>query len=336
VNLLINLNNKNIIDSKLFFNYSNLIKLIFSLFYSFILIFLIPVDGSILDRANYLEYAGTSEVIILRNISSGLLPFIVNEPIWLLINIFFNQFVQPEVTVRIIIFFASFVSCILILKSNSKHLLILFIILLFPNVLIKYIIHLRQGLAVSFFLLGWFSSKKNTRLILYFISPLIHSSFFIVLVLYILSKIVQNIKISNELSFILVVIFGLITSFMISNVSIFLGARQGEEYNFNIIQVSGIGFLFWTLIYIIFSLQGKSFIKNHHFELSILIFYLSTYFFLDVTGRIFESVVILILLAGIDLTKWRKLAFLYAVTAFVSISWILNYNKSWFGWGLDF
>ncbi len=333
---MINLYNNNLVDSKNDIDYSILIKFTFSLFYSFSLIYLIPVDGSILDRMNYLEYAGSSEVIILRNIASGYLSFLVNEPIWLLINILFNQFVQPEVTVRIIIFFASFVSCFLILKSNSKHLLILFVFLVFPNVLIKYIIHLRQGLAVSFFLLGWFSSKKHTRLILFFTSSLIHSSFFFVLLLYLLTKIFQKIKISNELSFILVVIFGLVTSLLISSVSNFLGARQGAEYNFNATQVSGFGFLFWSLIFTIFCLQGKSFITNHLFELSILIFYLSTYFLIDVTGRIFESVVILILLAGVDLTKWRKLAFFYAVTGFVGISWLLSLNKSWFGWGLDF
>ena len=310
-------------------------SMVLAFVYATILITIIPNDGTILDRLNYLEYASSSEIILLRYLTNGFLSLIANEPIWLLINLISNQFFQPEATLKIIIFCASFISSYLILKSNSRYFLFLLIILIFPNVLIKYIVHLRQGLAISIFLLGWFSTSKFKALLLYTISPLIHSSFFFILAIFLLIYLLQKIHLTNELILFLVIIFGFIVGFSISYLTNVFGARQAEEYDFKLTQVSGLGFLFWSFIFLIYWFQGKKFVQSHLFVIAPLVFYLSTYFLIDVTSRIFESVVIIVLLAGFNLTSWRFHAFFILVCMFVSFSWVISLNKTWLGWGFE-
>src|SRR5690554_384590 len=154
-----------------------------SIFYAYTLASLIPMDDSIKDRVNYLAYASDSGVIYLRYLSSGVLAFLSNEPVWLGVNVVLGQFLSPEQVVFYIVLFSAFWSSYLILKFDSRYFLLLLVVVFFPQVIGKYVVHLRQGLAVSIFLLGWFSVSKNFRYILFFLTPFIHASFFFVLLL---------------------------------------------------------------------------------------------------------------------------------------------------------
>jgi hypothetical protein len=307
--------------------------LLASLIYSLALVYFIPINDLITDRLNYLTYASNSDVIALSYLSKGLLSFIFNEPVWLAINIVLNQFLSPERVVSVIVFFSALVSAYLVLKTNPKYFLFLLFILVFPQVIKNYIIHLRQGLAISIFLLGWFTHSKPYRWILFGLTPFIHASFFFVLFLLAYVSILKNTKFAFDLRTIAVVILGLAIGLGLNLIAKLLGARQATEYQFSTTNVSGLGFIFWLCIFILYSLQGRSFVNNHVFAISSIAFYLTTYLLFEVTGRIFESTTIIVLLAGLDLTAWRRKFFLAAIALFILFSWLLRLNQPWLGWG---
>ncbi|MGI2153086.1 EpsG family protein [Shewanella oncorhynchi] len=303
-----------------------------ALLYSLMLVFIIPIDA-VMDRANYLIYASDSELIFARYFSIGFLSVFTNEPVWLIINVFLNRFFTAENVVFIVIFFSSFISSYLVLKSNPKYFFFLLFILFMPQVVSKYIVHLRQGLAISIFLVGW--SLKNTRwrFLLLLITPFIHSSFFFVLFLYFFSEISLKLKLDRDIRSILVVFLGLGLGLGLGYVANLIGARQANEYDFSSANISGLGFIFWFGVFSLYWFQGRDFVRKHAFSISALIFYLSTYFLIEVTGRIFESMIIFVLLASLDLTAWRRKAFILALFLFVLLTWLPRINQPWLGWG---
>lgn len=307
--------------------------LVLSFLYAFLLSYFLPMDDAIKDRANYLVYASGSDLIALRYISAGILSFIFNEPLWLSINIFLNLFFTPEQVVSFIIFFSAFISAFLILKVNPRYFLFLLFILIFPQVIGKYVVHLRQGLAISVFLLGWFCLSMKWRWFFFISASLIHASFFFVIALYILSVITRKLNFAIDLRSFVIFIFGLIVSFGLGFIATLLGARQFNQYGFSAAEVSGLGFIFWLGVLVLYWLQGREFTKKNAFSMSVLVFYLTTYFFIEVTGRIFESVVIIVLLSSLELTNWRKKLFACACFCFVFLSWLLRINQPWLGWG---
>lgn len=310
--------------------------LLLSFVYAFVLANYIPMDATIKDRLNYLEYAGASEVIILRYLSVGYLSLFTNEPVWLSINIILNQLFEPETTVRLIIFFSAFTTSFLILKSNPRNFLFLIFLLIFPQVVDKFVMHLRQGLAIAIFLLAWFTLNKPLRWLLFALTSLIHASFFFVLLLYGFTWFLQQLKFALDLRTIATVLLGLMIGFGLGFVASLLGARQAGEYEFSTTEVSGLGFLFWFGIFVLYWLQGRKFVKENALVMSAIAFYLTTYFLIEVTGRIFESMVIIVLLASLGLTSWRRKIFIAAMTAFVGLSWLLRLNQPWLGWGTGF
>ncbi|BDX03990.1 hypothetical protein MACH16_27380 [Marinomonas pontica] len=310
--------------------------LLLSFLYAFLLSYFLPMDDAIKDRANYLVYAGGSDLIILRYISGGVLSFVFNEPIWLSINIFLSLFFAPEQVVSFVIFFSASVTAYLILQDNPRFFLFLLFFLIFPQVIGKYVVHLRQGLAISVFLLGWFCLSMKLRWLLFISASLIHASFFFIIALYILSVITRKLNFAIDLRSFVIFIFGLIVSFGLGFVATLLGARQSNEYDFSAAEVSGLGFIFWLGVLVLYWLQGREFTKRHAFSMTVLVFYLTTYFFIEVTGRIFESVVIIVLLSSLELTNWRKKLFILACVFFVFLSWLLRINQPWLGWGTGF
>jgi len=117
-------------------------------------------------------------------------------------------------------------------------------------------------------------------------------------------------------------------------IAVLLGARQATEYQFTATDVSGLGFVFWFVMFLILCLKGKVFMRKHAFELGAIVFYLGTYFLIEVAARIFESVLIPVLLTGLNLTSWRRLAF-YALLMLYTVLWYsLRLGQPWLGWGV--
>lgn len=306
---------------------------LFSFFYAFFLANL-PVDAFV-DRDNYLIYAEQAKYLLGLNFSSGLLRLIFNEPIWLLINIFLSTFLNPENVVRFIIFFSSFCVSYFALNYSKRNFLLLLIILFLPQVLKNHIIHLRQGLALSFFLIGWFSEKKYKKNIFFLMSAFIHSSFLFVLAFVFIDKIVSTLKVDIYIKSIICFLAAITLLLLMGIIASMLGARQAEEVVPVFGQISGLGFLFWLVMMILFLLQKEFVVAKQSFIILCIIVYLTTYFFTPYTARIFESTMLLILMAGTYFTKELKIFFIILVGIYFLGQWYPLLDLPKFGWGIE-
>lgn len=304
---------------------------VFSIIYAAVLSGL-QVD-SFVDRDNYLVYAEHSSDILTRYLSEGALSVIFNEPVWLFINIYLSSFFLPDVVLRIIIFFSAFFTCFYVLRFKPKCFFVLLFFLLLPQVLKNNIIHLRQGLAISFFLMGWFSSRSGLRWTFMGLSSLIHASFLFLFLLFFVNQLFTIFRYSTGLRVLLISLLSIAIGGGGMWFARILGARQGEGGQ--PFSVSGLGFMFWLAVAVLFYSQGKQFVRDNGFAFSILLFYLLTYFLLPVTARIFESGMILVLLAGLSLDSYRKLSFFSALFFYFCVQWYQRAGLPGFGWGVE-
>lgn len=304
---------------------------VFAIIYAAVLSGL-QVDAFV-DRDNYLVYAEYSSDIFDRYVGEGPLFVIFNEPAWLLLNILLSSFFLPDVVLRIIIFFSAFFTCFYVLRFKAKYFFVLLFFLLLPQVLKNNIIHLRQGLAISFFLMGWFSSRSGLRWIFMGLSCLIHASFLFLILLFFLNQLFTFFRYSTGLRILLIALLSITIGGGGMWLARVLGARQGEAVQS--FSVSGLGFMFWLAVAVLFFSQGKQFLRDNWFAFSILLFYLLTYFFLPVTARIFESGMILVLLAGLSLDSYKKLSFFSALFFYFCVQWYQHAGLPGFGWGVE-
>lgn len=288
---------------------------------------------SFVDRDNYLIYAEHSSDILARYVSEGALSVIFNEPAWLFLNILLSSFFLPDVVLRVIIFFSAFLTCFYVLRFKAKYFFVLLFFLLLPQVLKNNIIHLRQGLAISFFLIGYFSSRSGLRWAFIGLSSLIHASFLFLVLLFFINQLFTIYRYSIGLRVLFISLLSITVGGGGMWIARVLGARQGEGGQS--VDVSGLGFMFWLAVAVLFFSQGKQFLKSNGFAYSILLFYLLTYFFLPVTARIFESGMILVLLAGLSLDSYRKLSFFAALFFYFCVQWYQRAGLPGFGWGVE-
>ena len=314
-------------------NYMMLVFIISTL-YGLFLTFYFPMDDTIIDRANYLDYTINSEQIILRYINENFYSVLFNEPLWLLINIVLSIFFQSEDVLKIIIFFSSFTVSYIVLKSNPKYFFILLVFLFFPNFIKNYIIHIRQGLSITIFLLGWFSISNTKKNIFFILTPFIHASFYFILLIYIVNICLKEIKFDIYLKVLVYIILGLFFSFTLGVVASYLGARQANEYEFIAQNISGLGFLFWILIFIVYITSEEIFLEKYSFIIGVIIFYLVTYFFIEISARVFESVIILVLLASLELNFWKKNLVFILFIMYGFFSYLIRMNQNLLGFGV--
>jgi len=295
-------NNLPLIETVLYYY----IILIISALYAYFLMN-IPMD-SIMDRDNYLNYAlASSEIWTRYNTISGLF----NEPLWLQLNIsLYTLFNDQETVVKFYIFFSSMMMSFIVLRQNKKYFIYLLGIIFLWQVMTNYVVHLRQGVAIAIFLLGYFNKNKNIQLFFYLLTPFIHTSFFIVLALMLYSTILKKSKFSLQINYLLQFSSYAIFSLFILSIALYFGARQGEVYlSGNSISFSGFGFIYWLLILFLFISEEQSFQLKNNLAISFILFYLASYFTLPVVARIFEDVLILILLSALDLSKNKQKIF---------------------------
>jgi len=304
---------------------------IFSIIYAAVLSGL-QIDAFV-DRDNYLVYAEHSLSIFDRYVGEGPLSVIFNEPAWLFLNIVLSSFFLPDVVLRIIIFFSAFFTCFYILRFNVKYFFVLLFFLLLPQILKNNIIHLRQGLAISIFLIGWFSPRSGLRWIFMGLSSLIHSSFLFLVLFFFLNQLFTMFRCSIGLRLFLISLFSVAIAGWGVWLARILSARQGEGGQY--VSVSGLGFIFWLAVAVLFISQGRQFLRGNAFAFSILLFYLITYYFLPMTARIFESGMFLVLLAGLSLDTNRRLCFFSVLFFYFCVQWYQRAGLPGFGWGVE-
>jgi len=296
----------------------------------------LPLDA-FLDRANYLIYATDSWLILCGYWSQSPLVALANEPIWLLINSFLANFLSAEDIVRIIIFVPATVVAWIVLLQSPKHFNFIWMLLflLYPAVVKNHIIHLRQGVAIAVFLMGWFSGSTPLRWFLMGSASFIHSSIFFMLALLGLTKIALKLHLGPDLRTLLMAAMGIIIGLGFGWLGAIVGARQAYYYEFTMApNASGLGFIFWAFMFVVMCLQGRTYMRRYAFEMAAVIFYLATYFFVEVAARIFESALLLVLLAGLQLTGWRRTAFISLIIISALIQYIRQFDQPWLGYGL--
>lgn len=302
------------------------ISLVYSLFLASL-----PIDV-FLDRDNYLIYAESSFEIFLRYFDGGGLTALANEPVWLAFNVFIGFFLGPEYTLRVIILLSAFVSFYVVLRSNKRQWLLVVFVLLSPQVLKNDVIHLRQGLALSFFLVGWYAKGYKTKAFFIGLAPFIHASFFFIGFIMVVTYALRYFRFSQGVRTVAAALIGFSLSFGLAHVASFFGARQAIEYIDVSANVSGLAFVFWACVAVLFIAEGRSFSEKYSLEINVIIFYLSTYFFIPVTARIFESAILLVLLAGLQLTGWRRWVFLSAFVFYFVFSYLPRLSQPMLGW----
>ncbi len=285
------------------------------------------------DRGNYLTYASAAPLILERYISGGPLTVLANEPVWLLLNSLLGAIFSPETVVRLLIFFPAGIVAWLTLQHRRRWMGWALLFLLFPAVIKNHIIHLRQGVAIALFLLGWYARRRQWRWTLWLLTPFIHVSFFFVLAIYTLVHTAKMLRLAVDLRTLVTLCAAIAISLSLPWLASKMGARQAFEYNLREVDVSGLGFLFWSSILIILFSQGRTFLQRHSFEVAMLVFYLGTYFLGAVSARIYESALLLVLLSGLQLEKYRRAVFLVGITGFVILDYYLRLGQPWLGWG---
>lgn len=293
----------------------------------------LPLEA-FLDRANYMVYARDSITALQRYASRGPVALLTNEPVWLLLNIALVQLFPPEWVLRIIILLPAWVAAWIIFKQDFRLFPLLLIIFLLPQVLKNHVIHLRQGLAAALFLLGYYSTQRSVRNGLLLLTPFIHSSFFIVLPLYYLRPLLELLRFSSTIRVLLVALVGIVIGLAGMLGAGMLGARQAGRYALFVSGGSGLGFVYWSLLLCVLLSEGPQFIRRHIFEIAILFFYIGTYFLIPVGARVMESVLILILLAGVRLTCWRYFLFIAMHVFFFAFQYYQRLGQPWLGWGV--
>lgn len=285
------------------------------------------------DFPNYLAYAEHSWERFLSLASSDLLALIFNEPVWLLINATLGSAFSPETVVRLIIFLSASTTAWVVFRSHRDKFIWLLILLALPIVVKNNLIHLRQGAAISVFLLGWFSTKRSNGWTLLGLTPFIHSSFFLLLPVLWGARLMVGIRLGSGARLILFVVMGVIAGISVAWLANLLGARQAQTYQVSTTEVSGLSFVLWTGILALFLAEGREFLKTYSFETGVIAFYLSTYWLIEVTARIFESGVLLVLLAGLALTGFRRLAYGTAILiALLLFPWALRIGQPGLGY----
>lgn len=323
---------KSFIDSKGLSGRSRLLFFVFSLTYGFTLS-QIPNENFI-DFGNYLVGAENSLLTLLAYAERGVLSVLMNEPLWFLGNAFIALFLQPTEVLRTIIFLSASSVAYSMLRANPNNASWLLVFLILPIVLKNHLVHLRQGAAIAIFLIGWFSSRKNWRYFIIGLAPLIHSSFFIVIAILILTRVMQSVKLGADIRSIVFILFGISVGFSIFFVVDLVGARQANEYVFSKTDVSGLAFFFWSVICGLMLSQGRTFLRNYAFEVGCILFYLSTYFLIEITGRIFESTLLLVLIAGLALKGWRLRVFQSSIIAYGALMWLMRAGDPAFGFSI--
>ena len=294
---------------------------------------LLPIDA-FKDRDNYLYYAEFSSYIIERFADSGLLSLLSNEPLWLLVNASIGQLLSPEWTIRAIIFASAFTTSFVLFRKYSGHLIWLTLFLLSPQILKDFVIHLRQGLGLSIFLLGYFASPLWIRALLITSAGLIHSSFFIVTAIGMTAYFSERISVNSLIRIGLVTALFTATIFSLIEIANFLGARQADRYADTALQISGLGFLLWAGVLAVFLTAGPRFIEDHIFAASLLSCYLAAYFVTPVAARIFESGLPIVLTAGLFLKPLHKMIFLSIFVFYGAYMYISVSGTPWLGWGI--
>ena len=219
-----------------------------------------------------------------------------------------------------LILFSAFQAAYLTLKNGGNPVACI-VILFLPTVYSNYILSIRQGVALAFFLTGWFSKNNVTKFVLISLTPFIHTSFYISIFLLFLRRVALKYPSYAYLNIVAFSTVCMLIIFLIPHIGVGLGVRQSETYAstaFEVVKGSGLGLIFWFLLLIVFLNQGKIFLHQNIFSTFCIIFYLLSYIFATPLARTLQNHSILILISGLYLTGVNKKTFYCLINLFLA------------------
>jgi hypothetical protein len=309
--------------------YYNASFLIFLLFYLFLVLVAVPNTELISDRASYFNsFANASDKI--NNTSFLSLSIIFQEPLYLLTVYTLGIFFSVESIALILIGTSSFMSIGSIFKAKPDLLPLIILIFLLPQFMGKYIVHIRQGVAIAIFLTSYFYFNKSL-IKSCFIAGLMHISFFIALPILLMMKLTPKGRSASFIISILLVIFSLFlfSQQLFSELVFYLDLRQAKNYLFTSENVSGLGFIYWIAIYTVFFFQ-KNVYEPRTFSMNIIGLYCASYFFINFLSRLLESFLPLIF---IELKFLNTYICYIALIFYLLISWQTRWQLPMLGFG---
>ncbi|RID99990.1 EpsG family protein [Simplicispira hankyongi] len=273
----------------------------------------------ILDRTNYVYYAEAPGDIFDFYLNKSILTALFNEPIFVLINWVAGNFLaDPELIVRMLIFFSALSATYLALK-NSKNIFYCFVILSLPLIFGNYVFSIRQGVALSFFLAGWFSKNRLLRVLLMAIAPFVHISFLIPIIFILVEKMIKKFDLLIYLNLLIFAFICFLVILVAPYAGEYLGVRQTEGYYYGVGDVesaSGLGFVFWVVIFASFVGQGRDFLSRNVFAVYCIIFYLISYILFPPFARTVQNHALIILMSGFYLSGICRMIFNCSVGLF--------------------
>jgi hypothetical protein len=311
---------------------ASLLAVVLSFVYAYCLAFVLPVDA-FKDRENYLVYAADSGSVIAGYLESGLLTFLVNEPLFLFANYLLSLFLGPESVLSVLIFGFAFLFAFSMLGYNRRLVFWLLIALLLPQVLKNHVVQLRQGYAVALFTYAWFYLDGSKKWFMIALTPLVHASFFIVWCFLAVYWFSSWVRFKFDLKSTVFFSISAVSVFLIFFVANLLGSRHALRYSASDLDVSGIAFVFWSLGFAIFCFQSREWYEKHAFAALFVLVYLGMYFTFPLSGRVFESVLPLVLIAGFSTRGYYQYAFISLFLAYFLGQVYLASGQALFGFG---
>jgi len=240
-----------------------------------------------LDDHNYLEYFNSAEEILSRYDGVSV---VMNEPLWLLVCYGANVVFGSEGSLRFIIFASSVFAGIGLARINRWELMPVVLYFALPVSLKNHVDHLRQGYALGVYLL-LFSLGGHWR-VLRFATPLVHASFWVVIVIDVLlawyyKRHPERTRVDALKVLLVSAGVSMALSFGLAQVAAALGFRQADVYDFMASEGSGVAFFLWlALLPMLFVLANRRCFGPFA---AFLGFYLGGYYFSPVAARIFEN-----------------------------------------------
>lgn len=233
----------------------------------------------------------------------GSFSFFTMEPLYYLFNkgLFFLD--NADLTLQIFAFFISFSFSFFALNYPKKWYVSIFLLLIFVfelKLLSLQLNALRQGIAVGFLFLFFQYKKEITyKSIIIFcaILGLIHFTFILItFLLFIDYWLIKNIKTFTNVKRLLgLIAISVIISVSALSITSLLGAKQAGSIEEGPSEVSGLGFVYWLVVFLyIWFIKPKRYENNkmqiiYSVFLILFIFYLSSYFFMPLFGRLLNT-----------------------------------------------
>jgi len=262
---------------------------------------ILGVDSSdIKDRVNYLKYVIHIDYLLQSIKYNSELVFF--EPLFLCVVYVFNIIcLTPLYTINAIVFVSATVAFLMLLQKGSVNFFWSLVIFLFPWFLVSYLMNLRQGLAIGVFLIGWFLFSGKQRIFILLLTPLIHYSFYFILISLLIIKLLATLRINPRLTVLLSLATGISQGFMVFYLSPYLVPDQLSGLYTDIGAYFGMGFIFWAVIFLTFFIQNNDFIKTHLFPIFGIGNYLGAVIIFSPFSRVLQNIVVFVLIAGFSL-----------------------------------